>query len=264
MVRITSHKIVVAAALVLTSFACADRREAIVREQLAAQVASQSNGALSLQSMTKTNGFDHEREGMKLHTIEWEATLLVQATGWKARWRDHQVMPAEPNALAAAVEGLTVRRVVKGSTATLQGKSELQKADRGWRVLQSEVTAFKVVPPPYALSSFPELPTFIHGCHTVLALSEADFNRRKYIYADDLDAQAFMIAGDAPTVLRFVKEIGNVTPPIKEYSNGPLAVRVKIESAGDAERESNVLRGELTVMHGTTSATEKVFGEQGC
>lgn len=104
--------------------------------------------------MTKTDGFDHEREGMTLYTLEWNATLQLQATGWKAGWRGYQVLAAEPNALAAAVEGLRVSRVVKGGTATLQGKSEFQKADRGWRVVQSEVTTFKVAAPSPARHAF--------------------------------------------------------------------------------------------------------------
>ena len=131
---------------------CADRREPAAREHLREQIAAQSSGALALASMTKTNGFDHGRDGMRLHTIEWEARVTVQTDGWKAGWRDYQVLLAKPNALAAAVEGVSVRHVFKGATAVLQGKSELQKADRGWRVLQSEVTAFKLLPPPDAPS----------------------------------------------------------------------------------------------------------------
>lgn len=129
---------------------CADRREPVAWEHLREQIVSQSNGTLALSSVTKTNGFDHEREGMKLHTIEWEASLLIKTDGWKAGWRDFQVLSAKPNALAAAVEGVSVSRFLKGATAVIQGKSELQKADRGWRVLHSEVTTSKLLPPPDA------------------------------------------------------------------------------------------------------------------
>lgn len=138
----------IVAMVALSVFACADRREPVAREHLTEKAASESGGALTLASMTKTNGFDHEREGMKLHTIEWEATLQVHRDGWKAGWRDFQVLPVAPNALAAAVEGASVRRVLRGGKAVLQGKSELQKADRGWRVLTSEVTASKIERPP--------------------------------------------------------------------------------------------------------------------
>jgi hypothetical protein len=259
----TFSKLLVAA-VVATSLACADRREPIAREQLAGQIASQSNGALTLEAMKKTNGFDHEREGMKLHTIEWEATLKAQANGWKAGWRDYQVLSAEPNALAAAVEGLSVKTLVKGSIVTLQGKSELQKADRGWRVLQSEVTASKVTPPPYAISTFSNLPPFIQGCHTALALSEAGFRRGQYVYADDTDQQAFMILGDVPTTLRFVRYVENPQPAFTEYTSGAYTVRISIQSTSAGEDESHIVHGELTVTHGTNTTTERVFGERAC
>lgn len=137
-------------ALVLV--ACADRREPATREHLQQKASAESSGALTLASMTKTNGFEHEREGMKLHTIEWEATFQIHRDGWKAGWRDFQVLPVAPNALAAAVEGASVKRLLRGGKAVLQGKSELQKADRGWRVLESEVTAAKIERPPDAPS----------------------------------------------------------------------------------------------------------------
>lgn len=137
-----------AAIVALSLLACADRREPVAKEHLRDEVASESGGALTLAAMTRTNGFDHEREGMKLHTVEWEATLQITRDGWKAGWRDFQVLAEKPNTLAAAVEGASVNRVLRGGEAVLQGKSELQKADRGWRVLTSEVTAFNIERPP--------------------------------------------------------------------------------------------------------------------
>ena len=144
-VRPLSLILLAAAALAL---ACTDRREAIAREHLMEHIRSQSNGALTLTSMNKTNGFEHERDGMKLYTIEWQATIQVQADGWKTGWRDYQVLSAQPNAFEAVVESLSVRRLLRGGTVVLQGKSELQKADRGWRVLESDVTASKINAPP--------------------------------------------------------------------------------------------------------------------
>ena len=249
-----------AVATVAAALGCADRREPIAREQLAIDIKTQSSDALGLQNMRKTNGFSHERDGMKLHTIEWEATLRVQASGWKAGWRDYQVMPTEPNYLAAAVEGLQVKRLIKGGTVELQGKSELQKADRGWRVLKSEVIATKVIPPPYALSAFTELPSFIQGCHTALALSERDFARGKYIYADDLGTQAFILAAEKPTMLQFKRDLDNGA----EYSNGHLTVQIKTGSTQDGERGAQILRGELTITAGAENTTENVYGERGC
>jgi hypothetical protein len=132
---------------VILSVACTDNHEPVARDHLREQVQTQSGGAISLTGMTKRNGYDHTRDGMKLYTLEWEANLLVNRGGWKAGWRDFTIQSAQPNAFAAAVEGLSVNRVLKGTTAVIQGKSELQKADRGWRVLNSEVTAVRYIPP---------------------------------------------------------------------------------------------------------------------
>jgi hypothetical protein len=132
----------------LWSIACADNREPVARDHLRQQIESESGGALVLTSMLKTNGYEHDREGMKLYTLEWDANVIVDKGGWKAGWRDYSILPVQPNALAAAVEGVTVKSLLKGTTAVLQGKSELQKADRGWRVLSSGVTAVKLIPPP--------------------------------------------------------------------------------------------------------------------
>jgi len=133
---------------VTCALGCGDHRLSITRETLGGQIKSQSNGALTLDTMTKTNGLDHEREGVKLYTLEWQAKINVAADGWKAGWRDYEVLPTEPNALAAAVEGASVRRLLQGGTVDLQGTSELQKAERGWRVVETTVKSFRINAPP--------------------------------------------------------------------------------------------------------------------
>ena len=127
---------------------CADQRPALARQQLEVQVAKQSNGAFAVAAFRQTNGYDLQREGMRLYTLEWEATLDAQGDGWKAGWAEYGVLKSPPNAMEAAVRGVSSQRILKGATAVLLGKSTLQKADRGWRVLDSTVTASKVSPPP--------------------------------------------------------------------------------------------------------------------
>ena len=126
------------------------------------------------------------------------------------------------------------------------------------------MTAFKVVPPPYALSALQAFPSSIQGCHTALALSEREFNRGEYIFADDIGTQAVVVAGDVETSLRFVKDVEHATRSIKEYSNGTLKIRVELEPVGPGERGAQMFRGELIVTHGKNSATEKVYGERAC
>jgi hypothetical protein len=140
-------KYVIIAAVLAHTIACADHRERVTREGLTEQIVSQSNGALTLLTINKTNGYDHEQDGIKLYTLEWEASIQVLANGWKAGWSDYRVLSARPNALDAAVSGISIKRLVHGGTVTLQGKSALQKADRGWRIFESEVTAAQILLP---------------------------------------------------------------------------------------------------------------------
>lgn len=141
--RSTRLKVFPSILLALLLPACADNRESIAHEHLQQQITAQSGGALTLSSFSKTNGYDQETGGMKLYTLEWEARLAVQADTWKAGWSDFGVLGAPPSALESAVTGVTPRQLKKGSTVVLLGQSKLQKAERGWRVLSSNVTASK-------------------------------------------------------------------------------------------------------------------------
>lgn len=218
--------------IVLCLLGCADRREPVAREHLSQQVASQSGGALAFVSMTKTNGFAHEREGMKLYTIEWETTLQVNADGWKAGWRDFQVGPTQPNALAAAVEGASVRRLLRGGTAVLQGKSEMQKADRGWRVLTSEVTTFKITRPPDAPSEgrSTDITAFFQAFKTAVATRNnqtlvkfIQFPSQKDVLAGRVwmpaDTESQLLAQGFPFSDEEVQAIMNVTAP-RQHQDG--------------------------------------------
>jgi len=145
--RIAAARLYVTA-LFACLWGCADNREPLARQHLEAQVTANSNGALTLLAFKKTNGFNQERDGMKLYTLEWEAQLQAQANGWKAGWSDFRLPSSRPNALEAAVMGVSTHHILKGATAVLLGKSTLQKADRGWRVMEATVTASKILPAP--------------------------------------------------------------------------------------------------------------------
>lgn len=135
-------------ALLACSWGCAENREPLARQHLESQIAADSKGAFTLVGFKKTNGYNQERDGMKLYTLEWEAQLQAQADGWKAGWSDFRLASSRPNALEAAVMGVSTHHILRGATAALLGKSTLQKADRGWRVMDSAVTASKILPAP--------------------------------------------------------------------------------------------------------------------
>lgn len=189
--------------VVACSLGCADRREPVTREHLQELIASQSSGALTLVSMAKTNGYDHERDGMKLYTLEWEAQLQVHSDGWKAGWRDFTVLSSPPNALAAAVEGVSTKRLLKGATAVIQGNSSLQKADRGWRVVESTVTASKILPPPDAPGEgrSSDIQTFFAAFRQALASKNTQSVAKFVQFPFD---QQFTMVSEADFLARFV------------------------------------------------------------
>lgn len=135
-------------ALLLYLCGCGANREPLARQHLETQIAADSKGAFTLIGFKKTNGYNQERDGMKTYTLEWEAQLQAQADGWKAGWSDFRLLSSRPNGLEAAVMGVSTHHVLKGATAVLLGKSTLQDADRGWRVMDATVTASKMLPAP--------------------------------------------------------------------------------------------------------------------
>lgn len=124
---------------------CSDQREAAVRQQLQQQIATQSGGALALSSFAKTNGYEQSIAGLQLYTLEWQARLAVQADMWKGGnafvgyWSDFGVMRAQPGMWDNLVSGGAAKEYIKGATVVLTGQTQLQKTEKGWRVLAVEV-----------------------------------------------------------------------------------------------------------------------------
>jgi hypothetical protein len=251
----------IAAIVGLSLLACADRREPVAREHLREKAASESGGALTLASMTKTNGFDHERDGMKLHTIEWDATLQMHRDGWKAGWRDFQVLPVAPSALAAAVEGASVRRILRGGKAVLQGKSELQKADRGWRVLKSEVTAFKILAPADAPSEgrSTDIQAFFRAFKEAIATKDpqvlSKFMRFPYRWEERSIEQGQFTSSEFPFTDDQVKEILNI-PSLTRHDEGSFRLSTAqfvlyfVKDGDDYWKLTSVYSTEVTFSEG--------------
>jgi hypothetical protein len=135
-------------ALIAVAMGCADRREPLARSHLDSQVAAQSSGSLTLSSFRKTNGYEQVRDGVKMYVLEWEAQIQVRNSGWKVGWNDFSLAATAPNALEAAVLGVTPKRLVRDWAVVLTGKSTLQNTEQGWRVLDATPTAAKIIPPP--------------------------------------------------------------------------------------------------------------------
>lgn len=240
---------------------CADRRESLTREHLHERIATESGGALALIEMAKTNGVVHEREGTKLYTLEWDASLLVTTDGWKTGWHDYRVLSRRPNALAAVIEGGSVKRLLKGATAVIQGKSELQKADRGWRVLQSEVTAFKILAPPDTPNEgrSTDIQSFFKAFKEAIATKDtqvlAKFIRFPYRWIERSIEQGEFTSSEFPFSDDQVKEILSI-PSLTRHDEGSYRLSTAQfvlyfgKDADDYWKSTSVYSTEVTFSEG--------------
>jgi hypothetical protein len=109
--------------------------ESTVSAALKYRVTVESNGALSVASFRKTNGYD---SGNGLYVVEWQAEVLFEQEGYKAGnaiigyWEDFRVLRQQPSNLDAIVVGNTIH-FDKGVRVRLTGDSALRKTEQGWR-----------------------------------------------------------------------------------------------------------------------------------
>ena len=126
-----------------------DRRESTVHHDLQQKIASESQGAITLDIFGKTDGYDQRTAGLQLYVLEWQAQVSAQRELWKGGdafagyWQNFNVLPLRPVGFMAA----TWRRFRKGAIIRLTGQSTLLKTERGWRVQQFTVKASQVLNP---------------------------------------------------------------------------------------------------------------------
>ena len=252
--------------LIFLTSGCADHRESLAREQLGQEVVSQSGSVLSVAAFAKTNGYEQNREGMRLYKLEWEARLEVQSRAWKAGWSDFRVTSTAPNAFESAVLGVTPTQLKRGATVVLRGESTLQRAEQGWRVLGDRVTASRIEPPPPVainLTSFSAIPSFIIGCCSLYSESREEFLAGRYVYADDTGTQCTISIAERPIVL---KAVSKPDPAFfSQYASEEYTVSIKIEKTAHGQREAEIVEGTLIVQrkNGPT-VTIPIYGERGC
>ena len=138
---------------ILSSCGLFDNREAKAHEYLQQKIASESQGAITLDRFTKTNGYDQDSLGTKMYVLEWQAQISFQAEGWKAGnalvgyWETFDVLTRQPGSLNSLVMG-GATRFDKGTKVLLSGDSMFRKTDKGWRVEALTVKTSQILPDP--------------------------------------------------------------------------------------------------------------------
>jgi len=116
--------------------------EAAVNAGLRYRVAAESDGALSLTSFRKTNGYE---KAFGLYVIEWQAEVMFEQAGYKSGnafvgyWQDFRVLEQQPRGLDAVIGGGNTIHFNKGQRVLLTGDSVLRKTEQGWRLEELSV-----------------------------------------------------------------------------------------------------------------------------
>ncbi len=147
--QLTVGAVLAVVSLLVVGCGLTDRRESTARDYLTETVTGESQGAITLDTFEKTNGYDQQAQGLQLYVLEWQGQLGVQREVWKGGdafvgyWQDFSALPARPGGFMAA----TWKRFSKGATIRLTGESTLLKTERGWRVQQLTVKTWQLVNP---------------------------------------------------------------------------------------------------------------------
>jgi hypothetical protein len=127
--------------------------EATVGAGLRLRVVAESDGALSLASFRKTNGYE---KGFGLYVIEWQAEVMFEQAGYKpgntiiGYWQDFRVLEQQPRGLDAAIGGGNTIHFNKGQQVRLTGDSVLRKTEQGWRLEGLSVKTAQLIEEPIA------------------------------------------------------------------------------------------------------------------
>jgi hypothetical protein len=128
--------------LVIMTNSCrlTDDRESKVREFLSERITSESQGALKLETFTKTNGYEQDGMGMKMYVLGWQADILTQKEIWKGGnplegyWQSFGVMSKKPGFWDSYIAGGSTKHFGIDAKIRLTGESNLMKTEQGWRV----------------------------------------------------------------------------------------------------------------------------------
>lgn len=126
--------------------------EATVNAGLRYRVVAESDGALSLASFRKTNGYE---KGFGLYVIEWQGEVIFEQAGYKpgnaivGYWENFRVLQQQPGSLDSVVMGKTIH-FNKGERVRLTGDAVLRKTEQGWRLEGLSVKTAQLMEGPIA------------------------------------------------------------------------------------------------------------------
>ena len=100
--------------------------ESDAKKILESKIAKESGGLIKLVSFTKTNAILSEVQGVKVYTLEYEATIEFLEGRWWLFTQGFRVSRRESATFASA-------RFRAGERRSITGEMEFKKTERGWR-----------------------------------------------------------------------------------------------------------------------------------
>ncbi len=117
-----------------------DERVEAVKQKLINRLASESQGAFTLTSLTKVNGTEQNYMGTPMYELQFSCTLNTEHTCWKINhgfkgyFSDFVTLPDKPTAEQERVALGVGQQFMQGTSIPLNGKATLIKTDNGWSV----------------------------------------------------------------------------------------------------------------------------------
>lgn len=131
--------------ILLSSCGLTDNRTDMVKQKLSEQITSQSEGAISLASFTKTNAIEQDLGGMKAYTVEFDAVLKIEKECWKAGnafsgyFDNYVVRLTEPRGGWDSYDMGVPKHFAAGDQIAFKGKGILIKKENGWEVDEGSI-----------------------------------------------------------------------------------------------------------------------------
>lgn len=225
---------------------------ATIRSHLEQRLASESQGALTLEAFEKTNGY--EQELTHFYVVEWQADIRFDRQGWKpgdaigGYWNDFQVMPAQGGFMSGSWIHFD-----QGARVRLTGTCTGRRTEKGWRLQELEIRSYQklaqgsVAPKPQsdgAASAAPYHNSETANSHDLARKSGGQKRQSPAVHAvGTIASQKITVDYGAPS-MRGRKIMGGVVPYGKVWRAGA-------NEATTLNTDADLMIGDVAVPKGT-------------
>lgn len=141
-------------------FSCTpDPNDLLGENTLKEIVLKESSGKISVTSFSKTNGLKREVNGLPIYTMEFNAQIKFEQSGWKGwepiEWMfsNFYVMDQKPTRNDMYIK-LQKQRFYKDAIVNIEGEINFEKAEKGWRKTEYKIKQANILSNPNPTDKF--------------------------------------------------------------------------------------------------------------